>query len=66
MDLLKRTPDKYYELSIVDPPYGVNLNIGRNKQDMSKKWDTGIPEELYFKELFRVSKNYIIWGGELF
>ena len=66
MDLLKRTPDKYYELSIVDPPYGVNLNIGRNKQDMSKKWDTGIPEELYFKELFRVSKNYIIWGGNYF
>ena len=66
MLMMARYPDDYFDLAIVDPPYGVNLNVGRNKQDMSKKWDTGIPEELYFKELFRVSKNYIIWGGNYF
>ena len=66
MELMKRFPDNYFDLAIVDPPYGVGLNVGRNNQDLTKKWDDGIPEESYFKELFRVSKNYIIWGGNYF
>lgn len=71
MDILKQTPDKYYSLCIVDPPYGININvsIGRRKGDKKSNYhkfageDNGIPNEEYFKELFRVSKNQIIWGG---
>jgi site-specific DNA-methyltransferase (adenine-specific) len=66
MELMARYPDNYFDLAIVDPPYGVNLNVGRNNQDLTKDWDNGIPSEEYFKELFRVSKNYIIWGGNYF
>jgi len=71
MDILKQTPDKYYSLCIVDPPYGININVsmGRRKGDKKSNYhkfageDNGIPNEEYFKELFRVSKNQIIWGG---
>jgi site-specific DNA-methyltransferase (adenine-specific) len=73
MDLLIRTPDKFYDLAIVDPPYGININMnaGRKKDTRSKKrtykkWDNEIPNYEYFKELFRVSKNQIIWGGNYF
>jgi site-specific DNA-methyltransferase (adenine-specific) len=72
MDLLKRTPDKYYDLAICDPPYGINqtsMNMGGRKTikpDKDKKWDNSIPSADYFKELFRVSKNQIIWGGNYF
>jgi len=72
MDLLKRTPDKYYELSIVDPPYGGNDAIGlkdcakTNKQS-SKRTKYNVfknvaPSVKYFHEVKRVSKNQIIWG----
>lgn len=69
MELLKRTPDKYYDLALVDPPYGIGANKmtlgnGKNKIYRGKNdWDNTIPSEQYFKELFRVSKNQIIWGG---
>ena len=73
MQLMARYPDKYFELAIVDPPYGINVNesIGRykgQKHSGAKKvtWDNEIPNELYFNELFRVSKNQIIWGGNYF
>lgn len=72
MELLKRTPDNYYELSIVDPPYGidVNMNAGRRKGEKKrykdKDWDKGIPTPEYFKELQRVSKNQIVWGSNYF
>ena len=78
MDLLKQTPDNYYELSIVDPPYGIGFGAfnrtnkasdgTRIKADKYKNsdWDNGIPTEEYFKELFRVSKNQIVWGGNYF
>jgi site-specific DNA-methyltransferase (adenine-specific) len=57
-------------LAIVDPPYG----IGRNNMQMgnsifnkdNKKWDNNIPNDLYFNQLFRVSKNQIVWGGNYF
>jgi site-specific DNA-methyltransferase (adenine-specific) len=69
MDLLKRTPDDYYELSIVDPPYGYGdaktdiLNFRQTEQH--REWNIP-PNDDYFKELFRVSKNQIIWGGNYF
>lgn len=75
MELMKQYPDKYFDLAIVDPPYGnFNGTIERtggtwskkNQRDNSiKKWDFA-PSEEYFKELFRVSKEQIIWGGNYF
>lgn len=72
MELMAKYPDNYFDLAIVDPPYGigVNMNAGRKKGEAKrytdKKWDNSIPKEEYFKELFRVSKNQIIWGGNYF
>ena len=72
MALMARYPDGYFELAIVDPPYGIEINMnmgrraGKRKVHIEKNWDDEIPEDLYFNELFRVSKNQIIWGGELF
>lgn len=68
---MKQYPDKYFELAIVDPPYGIdwmnqikNPNTSKNwKTYESKNWDLNIPDNLYFQELFRVSQNQIIWGG---
>jgi site-specific DNA-methyltransferase (adenine-specific) len=58
MALMARYPDKYFDLAIVDPPYGIDI----------AKWDsiTNRPKKEYFEELFRVSKNQIIWGGNYF
>lgn len=70
MLLMARYPDNYFDLAIVDPPYGIdrnNMNMGNsvfNKDN--KKWDNSIPNNEYFNELFRVSKNQIIWGGNYF
>ena len=78
MELMKRTPDKFYDLSLVDPPYGINIQkmnytqstkggVAKRKDYSSVgNWDNSIPTEEYFKELFRVSKNQIIWGGNYF
>ena len=73
MQLMARYPDKYFDLAIVDPPYGININesIGRRKGEKHSgykkvKWDNEIPTKEYFNELFRVSKNQIIWGGNYF
>jgi site-specific DNA-methyltransferase (adenine-specific) len=73
MEFMKGVPDKYYELAIIDPPYGigVNHNMGRRKGDKSsdyKKayWDNEPPPLEYFYELFRVSKNQIVWGANHF
>jgi site-specific DNA-methyltransferase (adenine-specific) len=64
---MSRYPDNYFELAIVDPPYGIGIsnNSFRGKQ-ADKNWDSGIPDESYFKELKRVSVNQIIWGGNYF
>ena len=70
MALMARYPDNYFSLAICDPPYGIDrngMNMGNsvfNKDD--KKWDNNIPSDEYFAELFRVSKNQIIWGGNYF
>lgn len=71
MEMMARYPDNYFELAIVDPPYGIGMsggNVGyKGLNNLERKeWDKEIPNKEYFNELFRVSKNQIIWGGELF
>jgi site-specific DNA-methyltransferase (adenine-specific) len=71
MELMKRYPDNYFDLAIVDPPYGINagkmtMGSGKHKFKQGKNWDSAIPNDEYFQELFRVSKNQIIWGGNYF
>lgn len=65
---MKRFPDKYFDLAIVDPPYGINIQkSGRlGRYNTKNVWDSEIPSDDYFNELFRVSKNQIIWGGNYF
>ena len=72
MELMARYSDNHFDLAIVDPPYGINIsktgNVGGGKlakvKDYGKKeWDSEIPTAEYFKELQRVSKNQIIFGG---
>ncbi len=69
MEYMKSLPDKAFDLSVVDPPYGIDITqSGRLKKYNAngRKWDEEPPNEEYFKELFRVSKNQIIWGGNYF
>ena len=74
MEYMATVPDKYFDLAIVDPPYGINASKGTwgssNKgkvTDYGKKdWDKEIPSDEYFLGLQRVSKNQIIWGGNYF
>ena len=69
MELMARYPDNYFDLAIVDPPYGIGAENHAGKKENGwkqwdkKNWDNQIPNELYFNELFRVSKNQIVWGG---
>jgi len=73
MEVMKRYPDKHFDLAIVDPPYGIDyLHQGSRikkfgfKNWEKKDWDKSIPDPKYFIELFRISKNQIIWGGNYF
>lgn len=95
MEYMSTLPDGFFDLAVVDPPYGINapamemgsargnvstatrlrkgrLNAGAGKlkdralQMMPVAWDFEPPKEDYFRELFRVSKNQIIWGGNYF
>jgi site-specific DNA-methyltransferase (adenine-specific) len=77
MEFMRGLPEKYYDLAIVDPPYGIEMakttNIPNpkkgfrgNKLHNEKEWDNEIPSEEYFLEMQRVSKNQIIWGGNYF
>ena len=69
MELMARYEDNHFDLAIVDPPYGYGdkktdiLNFRQKEQH--REWNVA-PNEEYFKELFRVSKNQIIWGGNYF
>ena len=77
MELMARYPDKYFDLAIVDPPYGIGESNKQRKNAPCKRWkaakndipyekkewDKTIPTAEYWKELFRVSKNQIVWGG---
>ena len=67
MDGMKQFPDKYFELAIVDPPYGIGISSNPVRQAHTKKdWDDSTPKQTYFSELMRVSKDQIIWGGNYF
>ncbi len=67
MEIMKGFADKQFSLCIVDPPYGIGISSNPVRQLHSKKnWDNSIPKKEYFDELFRVSKNQIIWGGNYF
>ena len=72
MEFMKDLPDGYFNLACVDPPYGIGASytIKYSKATFTKykpkKWDDDIPDENYFTELIRVSKNQIIWGGNYF
>lgn len=70
IEAMRAMPDGAYDLAVVDPPYGIDFAkthtgpgwVVREKKD----WDKQIPPPEYFKLLFRVSKNQIIWGGNYF
>jgi site-specific DNA-methyltransferase (adenine-specific) len=80
MEYMKTLEDNAFELAIVDPPYGVNIlsqfksagyletksMFKQTKGIVNNDWDSAIPDKSYFDELFRVSKNQIIWGGNYF
>ena len=75
MLMMARYPDDYFELAIVDTPYGIGESsndnksrskLGKSKDYGCKKWDDNAPNKEYFKELKRVSKNQIIWGANHF
>ena len=69
MEGMKQYPDKYFDLAIVDPPYGISItDSGRlGKYNKNKtRWDDAVPNNAYFEELRRISKNQIIWGGNYF
>jgi site-specific DNA-methyltransferase (adenine-specific) len=73
MELMARYPDKYFDLAIVDPPYGNIDAIGlidnkkkgkqATKRTNYKLFENIAPDDKYYHELERVSKNQIIWGG---
>ena len=75
MELMARYEDNHFDLAIVDPPYGIGIS-GQKEQKKGKKsdrkyhkekdWDNEIPNKEYFEQLFRVSKNQIIWGANYF
>jgi len=79
MEYMARFPDKFFDLAVVDPPYGLdlaNMNMGigkskkaskiQNRKWKAKDWDLQTPKNEYFDLLFKISKNQIIWGGNYF
>lgn len=75
MELMAQYPDKYFDLAIVDPPYGIGEDgkknhsrdkIAKAKKYTPKNWDKDSPDVEYFRELIRVSKNQIIFGANHF
>jgi len=72
VEFMKKLPDNYFDLIVTDPPYGINIakagsvggdNLGKAKDYGHCEWDNSIPSEECFKEMKRVSKNQIIFGG---
>jgi site-specific DNA-methyltransferase (adenine-specific) len=72
LEAMKKMPDKYFQLAIVDPPYGIGANkmtLGNGKRKVYRgleDWDKQSPPNEYFNELIRISKNQIIWGANHF
>ena len=71
MEAMKGMSDNQFDLAIVDPPYGIGADKAQNaggkkwgyKKYKETDWDKDIPTPEYFKQLFRISKNQIVWGG---
>lgn len=70
MDFMKNYPDKFFDLAIVDPEFGIGIGnsprLVTDKGLKAKSWDDKPIDDKYFVELFRVSKNQIIWGGNYY
>lgn len=76
LEYMKTIPDKFFDLCIADPPYGINRSFQReticknpkhNRKHYDKKeWDKKVPSKEVFFEIFRVSKNQIIWGANYY
>lgn len=81
MGIMKGFADKQFDLAIVDPPYGIGMDNSNKRTKPSRansyteypdyryhktNWDNNRPEQEYFNELFRISKNQIIWGANYF
>lgn len=67
LETMKRMPDKSVDLVLTDPPYGIGISSNPIRQKHNKKqWDNNIPMVLIFDEIFRISKNQIIWGANYF
>ena len=74
MEFMKQIPDKFFDLAVVDPPYGIHMDGGkigggklaRPTEYTKKAWDKHAPDKSYFDELMRVSKNQIIFGANHF
>ena len=75
MELMSQYPDNYFDLAVVDPPYGIGESgqtnktrgkLAKSKDYGNKNWDNESPKIEYFNELKRVSKNQIIWGANHF
>lgn len=74
MQFMAQYPDKFFDLALIDPPYGIGFDGQRKSTSKHggrraieyKKWDNKTPDREYFSQLFRVSKNKIIWGANYF
>ena len=77
LTFMKTVPDKYFDLVLTDPPYGIGIDgqkqsINKNNPKANRKkydfkgWDSFSPSKEYFDEIFRISKNQIIWGANYF
>lgn len=81
LPFMRECEDKQFDLAIVDPPYGIGADLNQaslaNKKGFTKgagtykeyhktNWDSSVPAEEYFNELKRISRNYIVWGGNYF
>ncbi len=71
IEYMKTVPDKHFDIAIVDPPYGLGSKLTSGGtwsvkwQDKGADWDKA-PTEEYWKELFRVSKDWVVFGGNYF
>lgn len=71
-DFMKDLPDKSFDLACVDPPYGIGDTTtsagNKNRKTLHKRvvWNKEIPSKIYFDEIYRISKNQIIWGCNYF
>ena len=77
LSAMREMPDNAFDLAVVDPPYGIGVDGQIERYDFKnpkhsrkghtqKDWDKSIPPKEYFDELFRVSRNQIVWGANYF